>query len=1122
MSGPLRLIFDGPQHPPVLLCRVTVMMVLALLFGPVVSSEGHTGAPERPPAAPSERVPLWDEAGVPLFFQHFTPQEYQHFPQNWAVTQDHRGVIYAANQEGVLEFDGSSWRRVSSLTNTAVVSLDVAADNTIFVGGNGDFGYLDPDSLSNLRYVSLSEYIPDRHLNFDEIWKTHVADDATYFQGRHRLFRWDGKEMDVLTTETIFHTSFSVNGRLLVNEQGVGLQEVRNGQLELLPGGAQFASTGVHMIDAVGETDELMIATRQGLYRHNGTDVQALSSSVDQFLRESRLYHGTQIGGGLYALATLGGGVGLIDQEGNLLYQLHEGNGLPDNWINFVFEDAQGGLWLALNNRGLVRVDLPAQITRFSTADGLRGTVNRVYRFQNKLYVGTSTGLFVMQRPSTPGPDTGITFRQIGEIPNAAIWGLTAIADYLWVATDNGLFTLQERADAVDVVERMRGNVYALKQPTGREGVVYVGHRDGLAIFTQTEDAGWTRARSVKAATGTVRSVQATDAVTVWLEGDGGLIERLSLNDPGEPVIRVQRRRLFGAADGLPEERAVLVELRDELYALSTAEGFFKYDADGERFAPEETLTYGSQAATDSVLAIVEDPDENTWLAYSDGTVEHLTPDGKRGYTRNAPHALRFDKSTPNNFYVEDSGILWMGSGDELLRYDPHVRKTYDRPFRTLVRRVSSGDGQHVYYSGARSLEEAPDIAYSDTGIRFEFAAPTFNQPEETVFRYRLAGRNDEWSEWMPRGAVHLSNLWEGTYALQVEARNAQGVMGEAAMFSFELLPPWYRTWWAFALYAGGVGILLLLGHNYRQAVQERRRAERQARELARERVVNQRLQQANRRLQQANQGLQQANKLKDEFLANTSHELRTPLTAILGFTSVLQEETDDHRSEFLELIEMNGQRLLSTVNSLLDIAKLRAGMVDMERQPVDMRAVAQRIARMLQPLAEQKGLTMRVMPDADDADAFVDRRYLEQILFNLVGNAIKFTNEGRVEVDVVAQARSVMLEVSDTGVGIDEAFLPHLFEEFKQESSGLDRSHEGSGLGLSITARLVNMMEGTIQVESEKGEGTTFTVAFPRAAESARQPGPAPSSKALPESSAEPSTRQANAPAIIDNDTNR
>jgi len=1118
MAGTHYFVSGDRTRQPWTLWWASLAMAVAFVLVSPASALGSPSATPGSASNPDLRAPLWEEAGTPLFFQHYAPQDYGHYPQNWAFAQDARGIIYVANTEGILEFDGIRWRRVASLINTSVISLGVDEENKIYVGANGDVGYLAADSTGTLTYRSLVDAIPEVHRSFDEIWKTHVADDATYFQGRHRLFRWDGAEMDVLTTETIFHTSFSVNGRVLVNEQGVGLQEVRNGQLELLPGGAQFASTGIYMIEAVDGTDELMIATRQGLYIHDGNDVEARSSSVDSFLRESRLYHGTRVDGGLYALATLGGGVGLIDHEGNLLYQLHEGNGLPDNWINFVFQDQQGGLWLALNNRGLVRVDLPAEVTRFTTESGLRGTINAMRRFEGRLYVATSTGLFRLTNESTDSRGSRVSFERIDSVPSVAAWRLLVTDDHLLVASDNGLFTLQKRPGAVDVVERMRGNVYALKRSNMLEGTVYVGHRDGLSIFKETDEDGWLLDSSVAAATGSIRSIRETDTSTLWLEGDGGQIERLSLTGPEQRDSRAQATRKFGASDGLPDDGAVLVEIHGDLYALSIAEGFFTYDKSTERFTPDQTLLEGSEATTDSVLAFVEGLNEDAWLAYSDGTVEHLIPDGDGGYTRNAPHALRFGKGTPINFYVEDNGILWIGSGDELLRYDPHVQKQYDRPFRTLVRRVSSGDGQYVYYGGAEMLDEVPAFAYSETGIRFEFAAPTFNQPEETVFRYRLVGLDDGWSEWTNRGAVSLTNLWEGTYRLEVESRNAQGVSGAAAAFSFEMLPPWYRTWWAFALYAGGVGILLLLGYNYRQAVQERKRAERQARELARERVVNERLKQANRRLQQANQGLQQANKMKDEFLANTSHELRTPLTAILGFTSVLQEETDDHRSEFLELIEMNGQRLLSTVNSLLDIAKLRAGMVDMEREPVEIRALAERIARMLQPLAEQKGLAMQVLPNADDAEAFVDRRYLEQILFNLVGNAIKFTNEGRVEVNVVAQARTVVLQVSDTGVGIDEAFLPHLFEEFKQESSGLDRSHEGSGLGLSITARLVDMMDGTIEVESEKGEGTTFMVTFPGAEESTDTPkeGRAPGSSA-----ASPS-KTTSAPAILDSDSSR
>ena len=277
--------------------------------------------------------------------------------------------------------------------------------------------------------------------------------------------------------------------------------------------------------------------------------------------------------------------------------------------------------------------------------------------------------------------------------------------------------------------------------------------------------------------------------------------------------------------------------------------------------------------------------------------------------------------------------------------------------------------------------------------------------------------------------------------------------------------------------------IILVIGAlawRYRSVVEENKRAQEQARELARERVVNERLQQANKCLAEANESLKKVNKLKDEFLATTSHELRTPLTAILGFASVLQDELPRRYKEFLDPIESNGQRLLDTVNALLELAKLRAGMMEVRREVVEVSDVVKEVNRLLAPLAYQKEIRLDFSAPPQPLFVFLDRRCLERILNNLVGNAIKFTEVGSVHVTAEYEEDRVHIQVADTGIGIDDAFLPFLFDEFKQESSGLSRSHEGSGLGLSITYRLVELMDGTIEVRSQKEQGSTFTVSFP------------------------------------------
>ncbi len=223
--------------------------------------------------------------------------------------------------------------------------------------------------------------------------------------------------------------------------------------------------------------------------------------------------------------------------------------------------------------------------------------------------------------------------------------------------------------------------------------------------------------------------------------------------------------------------------------------------------------------------------------------------------------------------------------------------------------------------------------------------------------------------------------------------------------------------------------------------------------------------------------------KLKSSFLNNMSHELRTPLTSILGYAEVLHEEkADDIRSDFAERIVDSAKRLQGTLNSVLDLAQLESGEVSLKLERVDISDEVEDVVKLLEPIAEQKGLDLAVNITASNAYAEVDTACVNRITNNLVGNAIKFTDEGRVTVEVGATDPSVFLRVEDTGIGIDEDFLEHLFDEFHQESSGLQRSHEGSGLGLAITKRLVDLLGGSIDVESEKEVGSAFTVYFPRA----------------------------------------
>ncbi|HLA63302.1 MAG TPA: ATP-binding protein [Rhodothermales bacterium] len=220
--------------------------------------------------------------------------------------------------------------------------------------------------------------------------------------------------------------------------------------------------------------------------------------------------------------------------------------------------------------------------------------------------------------------------------------------------------------------------------------------------------------------------------------------------------------------------------------------------------------------------------------------------------------------------------------------------------------------------------------------------------------------------------------------------------------------------------------------------------------------------------------------RLKSAFLANMSHEIRTPLTAIIGFAEVLREEVRGDHVELAETIAQGGQRLLATLNSVLDLARLDAGREVLVPQPLDLVIEAHRGLALLEPLANKKDLILSLHAPPESIPVAHDPSALDRVLVNLVGNAIKFTQKGGVRVVLRPGSDAVRIDVQDTGVGIDEAFLPKLFEEFHQESTGVARSHEGTGLGLAISKRLVELMGGTIRVASRKGVGTTFAITLP------------------------------------------
>ena len=457
--------------------------------------------------------------------------------------------------------------------------------------------------------------------------------------------------------------------------------------------------------------------------------------------------------------------------------------------------------------------------------------------------------------------------------------------------------------------------------------------------------------------------------------------------------------------------------------------------------------------------------------------MHELTDAGK--VNSETPYVLNLpDWKNIGQVYREEDGVLWISDDEQVYRYEPtlgHLDGS-ETVFKPLIRSVSVAWTDSVLFSGGREPDDKAALPlllhHEDNDLHFEYALPDFRHEGRVDYQYKLVGDDNRWSLWSKTNEVTIRNIKPGRYQFVVRARSAGEVLDEAAAISFKIDPPWYAAWWMISVYTSL--LLACVWVAVRYVVTRKKLAH-----LEQEQAYYERLNQANEQLRTANVSLQEANKMKDEFLANASHELRTPLTAILGFTSVLKEELTHEHHEFVGLIDENGKRLLQTINSLLDLTKLRAGMVQLKLKPLEVNAKVEEVVEFLRQLAKNRNISLGVKKTTVLAYAILDEHNFERVLYNLLGNAIKFTPEGSVCARIELGEEDVHIHIEDTGIGIDEKFIPFLFDEFKQEPS-IDMQAEGSGLGLAISAKLVDLMNGSIRVISEKGIGSTFTVSFP------------------------------------------
>jgi len=578
------------------------------------------------------------------------------------------------------------------------------------------------------------------------------------------------------------------------------------------------------------------------------------------------------------------------------------------------------------------------------------------------------------------------------------------------------------------------------------------------------------------------------------------------------------------AMDILPDTRGrVWVTTREGLSCLRNGRW--------ERITTQQGLLH------DKVTYVAEAPDGAIWLAYRDPIgLTRVSPDGpgagvrhfgvRDGLPAARTYFLRFDRR----------GWLWQGTGKGLNRYDGVRWAHYDKSDGLADNDcdhnafLADADGtvwigtvgglSHFLNPAAPPVQPAEpqaavtwlrlgagpaptsgaiSVPYSRRSMTVGFTALTFAGEDSVVFRHRLVGLDDTWTE-TRQSEAHYPGLAPGQYRLEVQASTVPGQWSAApAQVSFAVRAPWWLRWWAKAaalLLAVLAGRQLwrwrLRGVLHRQQELERAVADRTRklalehdvalREKARAEAEKEVVKKQNVEIERLLVESQQAARAKSEFLANISHEVRTPLNGILGMTElILHTRLDRDQSEYLNLVKVSADALLSMINDTLDFSKIEAGKLTLDPRQFDPRQLILEAVRTFEGVARPKSLDLRWQVSSSVPAVLVgDPMRVRQVLLNLIGNAVKFTDKGFVEVSAEAELRcaargELQVVVRDTGIGIAPAQQALIFQPFHQADGSTSRRFGGTGLGLAICARLLDMMGGHIWVESQPGEGSTF-----------------------------------------------
>lgn len=735
--------------------------------------------------------------GLP-FITQYSKAEYGAGTQSWDFAQDGNGIIFIANNDGLLVYDGKSWQTHPLPNKTIARSVAIEPNRGILVGGQDEVGYFSPDPRGVLTFHSLKELLPQSFRQFEDVWDLHPLGDDIWFRTKQQICKIGNNEAVGYRPKGEFEYFEIVEGRIIAFDSGQGVMEYLDGNWEVLSGSERMAGLVVTGIVAHGE--DLWLATaRHGIWQLSATECTPLSHSIQGVFRQARIHSMIALANGQYAIGTSLQGIFILDENENPINWLNKDNALQQNYILTLFEDHDHNLWAGLNN-GIDYIELCSPYRRLIVDEEQESTGYSMISQGNSWWMATGTGLYQVTSNQYSDPRSG-QYPRLVESFQGQVWGLNKKQDEILIGHHEGSFILEDESYQIDGLE----GVWGYLEVPGHQDVLAAGCYEGI-ILLRKEQGKWKFLKKVDGLKESSR-MMASDGNKIWMAHPYRGIFSIDFSQ-GIDAPRISK---YDSSDGLPDDHynnvfSVLGEV-----LIGTINGIYAFDDASGSFVKQEA--YSKAIGKEGWVKIMkEDQDGNIWFVMEEGVgVLRISDEGlhKQITCQWLPELADLIVKGHEFIFPYDGHHIFFGVDNGFIRFDPAFTPCTDRhPSAVLSKVWLQGETDSLIFGGFMPIEPQLDsmapyttFAHLHNTFRFEVAATMLQKGSDQQYRFFLEGFDENWLSWTHQAEKEYTNLPPGEYVFHSQAKSAQGVVTEPVTYSFTILPPWYASQTARFLY---------------------------------------------------------------------------------------------------------------------------------------------------------------------------------------------------------------------------------------------------------------------------------------------------------------------------------